>query len=138
MKKTIMFLSACLVLSLGLTSCGCQDDAAVDTAPPSATPSSGAEYNANGNGTVDGDSNPATGNNGIMDGNLTDNGMTGNDTGTSTPNGTIHDNDTGNAGNATNTTDPDTNATGDGVLGDVGRAVDDVAHDTERAVRDIF
>lgn len=135
MKKMIMFLSMSLVLVLGLTSCGCQDKAAVDTTPPTTTPSTGADYNANNNGTVDGDSNVSNGNN----------GMTG-DMGTTAPGGTVDvpesinpDGTTDPNGTVNNgTTDHGTDANGDGVLDDVGRAVGDMARGTERAVRDIF
>ena len=132
MKKTIIFLSLCLVLTLGLTSCGCQDNTAVDTTPPSSTPTAGADYNANDNGTVDGDSNLSNGNNGI----------TG-DMGTTTPNGTVDVPESiGPDGTVDNgvldnngTVDRNPNATGDGVLDDVGDAVDDLVDNARRRVR---
>lgn len=144
MKKKIMFLSLCLVLTLGLTSCGCQDNAAVDTTSPTATPSAEADYNANDNGTVDGDSNPSNGNHGMMTDDMTgnggmtgngvtDNGITGNDTvggDTNGQNGTVENNGTVNNNGTT-----DHNANGDGVLDDVGDAVDDLVDGARRAVR---
>ena len=53
-----------------------------------------------------------------------------------TNNMTDHD-DTANSAQNNNTTRPD-DATGDGVLHDVGDAVEDMSDGTERAVRDIF
>lgn len=140
MKKTIMFLSLCLVLALGLTSCGCQDNAAVNTTPPT-TPTTGADYNANDNGTVDGDSNVSNGNNGMTDhsGLTGDNGVTDHNgvtdnNGTTDHNGVIDNNGTVNNG----TTDHDHNANGDSVLDDVGNAADDLMDGARRTVRDVL
>lgn len=124
MKKTIVFLSMSLVLILGLTSCGCQNEAAVDTTPPAAAPSTGADYNADGSGTVDGDSNPSNGNNGMMTGDL----PAGNGSAESSAPG-------GNDPVKDDIIDRDPNATGDGALGDVGDAVDDLVDDARRTVR---
>ena len=150
MKKTIMFLSLCLVMTLGLTSCGCQDSAAVDTTPPTATPSAGADYNANDNGTVDGDSNVSNGNNGMMPDDMTGNGgMTGNgvsdngtvndgangQNGTNDGNGTVNDGTTNNGTTNNGTTNGNHNANGDSVLDDVGDAVDDLVDGARRTVR---
>lgn len=112
-RLTIAFLCLATVLVLG----GCTSkDTGSHTTPsqtPSVTPSAGVDdnYQADEHGNVD-------------------------DIPNATDNMTNHD-DTANSAQNNNTTRPD-DATGDGVLHDVGDAVEDVADGTERAVRDIF
>ena len=129
MKKMLVFLSLGLVLMLGLTSCGCQDSAAVDTTPPSASPTTGADYNANDNGTVDGDSNLSNGNNGMTgDMGTTQPGGTEDTPESTNPNGTSNgtNNGTNNSGTNNSTPNQNSNANGDSALDDVGNAVGDV------------
>ena len=117
MKKTIIALSMCLAMVLALGGCAKKDSGTQNTAPsasPSATPSDGmgneGDYRANDNGAVDG--------NGSVPG--------------TTPAG--DEDRTGSA--RSNTSTGGAGATGDGVLDDVGSAVDDLVNDAKHAVRD--
>ena len=113
MKQKSIVLSLCLVAALMLSGCSKKDTNSTPSTSPSTTPSASmgleGEYEADDHGAVDG--------NGAAPGTSPVESGTPNDT--TRPDGTA---------------DPD--HTGDGVMNDVGDAVDDLVDDAKRAVRD--